>query len=433
MSLSQTTMASPKIRSGLSTTANFLWVASGNAIYSACSLLMVVVVAKMGGERDLGMFSFGLALAQPVIFLSQLNLSNILAVDVKQSHPIAAFFSLRLTASMLAMLAVLLYTLVAIHDRTTQVVVLIIMASSLVDSISEVEYGLFRLRARMNLVSISLVVRGVLSLAGVIAGLVWFHSIVVSVALSALASLVTTCFIDTGMLKSALTGEASPYFWQWGIRKPVGSELDLAKLAWPLGLVMMLASLTVNIPRYVVDGSLGHSQLGLFSALASFATIGRIVVLAMGQAATPKLSTAFVENNQKSFVNVSIKLLGLGIAIGLGGIALVAAVGPQMLRAAFTKEYSTHGPLFLAIIAASAIGYLGNVVGFILTSAKVFRPQLPHLLSVVLVTAVFSYLLIPRLGLLGAAWAIGIASVWQIASGLGILAWTLRRAQPEAA
>ena len=58
---------------------------------------MIAVVAKLGAERDLGMYSFGLALSQPVIFLSQLNLSNILAVDVKGSHPLAAFFSLRLT------------------------------------------------------------------------------------------------------------------------------------------------------------------------------------------------------------------------------------------------------------------------------------------------------------------------------------------------
>ena len=429
MSLSPSAVASsPKRR--LSTKANFLWVASGNAIYSACSLLMIAVVAKLGAERDLGMYSFGLALSQPVIFLSQLNLSNILAVDVKGSHPLAAFFSLRLTASVLAMLLVLLYALVAIQDPTTRVVVQITMASALIDSLSEIAYGLFRQRERMNLFSGSLVVRGILSLVGVTLGLVLFHNIVIAVLLSALASLFTTVFLDTFMLRSVTEGDASPYFWKWGIRVPKGEELELAKLAWPLGLVMMLSSLTVNIPRYAVDGSLGHSQLGLFSALASFATIGRIVVLAMGQAATPKMSHAFADHDKKSFLTVSSKLFGLGIAIGLLGIALVAMLGPQMLKAAFTKEYSAHGDLFVAIIAASAVGYLGNMVGFVLTSAKVFRPQLPQLVSVVVVTAISSYGLIPKFGLMGAAYAIGIASLWQILSGMVILVWTLRSQGP---
>lgn len=420
-------MSAAQPTKALSTRSNFIWVAAGNAIYSACSLFMVAAVAKLGGERDLGMFSFGLALAQPVVFLSQLNLSNILAVDVKRSHPLSAFFSLRLTMSVLALLLVALYALIAVPDPATKTVVLLTVASSLIDSLSEIGYGLFRLRVRMNLVSISLMVRGVLSLAGVIAGLLIWHSIIVSVGLSALASLVTTCFLDTAMMRETVEGEASPYFWKWGLRRPEGTAWELTKLAWPLGLVMMLASLTLNVPRYVVDGSLGHDQLGLFSALASFATIGRIVVLAMGQAITPKLSIAFAEDDRQSFARTTLKLFGLGIAIGIVGVALVAFYGPQMLRFAFTKDYASHGDLFLAIIAASAVGYLGNAVGFALTAAKVFRPQLPHLLSVVLVTALFSFLLIPKMGLMGAAWAIGAASVWQIASGLGILAWTLRK------
>lgn len=421
MSLSQASLQSPLLKKGLSAKSNFVWIASGNAIYSACSLLMVAVVAKLGAKGDLGMFSLGLALAQPAIFLSQLNLSNILAVDVKGDHPVRSFFELRLTMSILAMTLATFYAFIAIPDTTTRLVVLLTMASSLIDSLSEIAYGLFRLRARMNLISYSLVVRGVLSLAGVTLGLSLFHSIVFAVLFSAVASLLTTTLLDTPMLKSAV-GADTPYeFWKWGIRVPSGPTFDLVKLAWPLGLVMMLSSLTLNVPRYFVDGNLGHDALGLFSALASFATIGRIVVLAIGQAATPKLATSYVNNDRNSFLKVAIKLFGLSIAVGSLGLVLVVFYGPQMLKIAFTKDYASHGDLFVAVIAASAIGYLGNTVGFILTAAKVFRPQLPQLCSVVLVTTILCFLLIPSMGVIGAAWAIGIASIWQILSGLGFL------------
>jgi O-antigen/teichoic acid export membrane protein len=47
--------------------------------------------------------------------------------------------------------------------------------------------------------------------------------------------------------------------------------------------------------------------------------------------------------------------------------------------------------------------------------------QLPHLLSVVLVAAAASYALIPHWGLMGAAWAMGIAAAWQLVSGWALL------------
>jgi len=411
----------------LSTPVNFVWMASGNAIYSACSLVMVAVIAKLGLPGDVGMYSLGIAVSQPVIFLSQLNLTSILAADVTGRYRVGTYFSLRLWMSILAMLGVLVYTSIAIHDRVTQAVVLVTMAGALFDSLSEVEYGLFRVRERMNLVSISLIVRGVLSLAGLLAAMLIWHNIIAAVVASALASVVTTCFLDTFMLKGIAEGEVSPFFWNWGASVHFADQMKLAKIALPMGLVMMLASLTINIPRYLVDGSLGHVQLGIFSAMASFATIGRIVVLAMGQSTTPNLARAFARDPRHDFAKKTAILMGLCALVGVLGVAIVAAAGPLLLKTAFTKEYAERNTLFLAVIAASALGYLGNMVGIALTAARVFKMQLPHLLSIVLVTAVAGFVLIPRMGLMGAAWAIGIASMWQFMSGAALLAWRIRR------
>ena len=66
----------------------------------------------------------------------------------------------------------------------------------------------------------------------------------------------------------------------------------VAWTALPVGLVLMLISLSVNVPRYFISHHHGQRELGVYSAIANLMVAGTMVMTALGQAASPRLASA---------------------------------------------------------------------------------------------------------------------------------------------
>jgi O-antigen/teichoic acid export membrane protein len=77
-------------------------------------------------------------------------------------------------------------------------------------------------------------------------------------------------------------------------------------------------------------------------------------------------------------------------------------------------------------MAAGIGSYTASALGYAITSARAFAPQAPLHAAVAVSAGIASWLLVPRLGLSGAALALAIASLVQIAGDLFILRRALR-------
>src|SRR5439155_418124 len=79
--------------------------------------------------------------------------------------------------------------------------------------------------------------------------------------------------------------------------RPTLEPRPLARLVWvalPLGCVAGIASLAVNVPRYVIEGDLGATALGHFTALSYLFVAAIQPMLALGMAVNPRLGCHFV-------------------------------------------------------------------------------------------------------------------------------------------
>jgi O-antigen/teichoic acid export membrane protein len=81
------------------------------------------------------------------------------------------------------------------------------------------------------------------------------------------------------------------------------------------------------------------------------------------------------------------------------------------------------------MMAAGILSYAGSALGYVITAARAFDSQAPLFLAVALVSAVASWALVPKLGLEGAALALALAWLAQIAGELLILRRALRRGE----
>ena len=388
---------------------NFYWTLAGNVVYAGCQWGMLVALAKLCRAEQVGLFALGLATTAPILMLTNLQLRAVQATDARSEHAFAEYLALRLSGAALALLAALAVALAVGTDRTSAGVIIAVAVAKCVESISDIIYGLFQSREKLVLMATSMLIKGPLSLAA-LSCLVWASRGVLIGTLGLAAAWLLVLFLyDLPMAAKVLGGRK---FLRPAFRSD--SSLRLVRTALPLGVVMMLGSLTTNVPRYFVEKDLGARDLGFFAALSAVTAAGVTVVGALGQSATPRLARLFADGDRRGFVGLVLRLAGIGSLLGLAGIAVAAIGGELLLRLLYTPDYSLHVRAFLVINLAAGIGYVASFLGYAITAARQFLPQSPLSVAVVAATALAAAWLVPLFGITGAAWAVGCGMTVQL-------------------
>jgi O-antigen/teichoic acid export membrane protein len=407
-----------------SMTGNFAWMTMGNAVYAASQWGMVSVLAHLGSPEIVGQYALGVAVSTPILMLAQLNLRTVLATDVARNHHFLDYRDVRVMSLALALIAIVAMGLFEKASQDRIAVMLVAFAQS-IEWIADIYIGLFQRHERMKRIAITLSLHGVLSVTalGVVvamtgrlaAGL----AAVLAVRLLALF-LYDTTIATRGCLEPRAAGKQN--FRQRSIER-----WRIVKTALPLGVVLMISSFSVNVPRYFIADLLGHHALGIFAGLASLTTAANLLVNALGQAATPRLAKFYQAGDRAAFGRMSAQVAGVGVLLGLCSVAGCAIAGRWALGLLFGKEYALQSGILLALAASSGAGYVASLLGYVITAGRRFKEQMPLQIAAVGGTSVACLLLVPRFGLLGAAIAIGVGFLVQIMGELWVLRSILQR------
>jgi O-antigen/teichoic acid export membrane protein len=204
--------------------------------------------------------------------------------------------------------------------------------------------------------------------------------------------------------------------------------IALGGVALPLGCVTMLISLNSNVPRYFIDRYLGEGPLGIFAAVASMMIAGNVVVNALAQSASPRLSKYAVSGDAAAYRGLTARLYLLSVLLGVGGVIVAMTAGREILTLFYGPEYARHSAVLTWLMASAALSYVFSIQGTSLTALRSFRIQaVLHALAAALSLPIFFYMT-RTYGLLGAASALLIQSAMLIPA----YAWANARARARA-
>ncbi len=399
---------------------NFAWTFLGNVVYSGCQWGMLVVLAWLGSPEMVGAFALGLAVTAPVFMFTNLQLRSVQATDARGDFHFGDYLGTRLlmTSGALATIA----GLVGLSDfgRESAAIILAVAGAKACESVSDVIHGLLQQHERMDRIAVSMMLRGVVSLAALATG-VWltgrlFWGVLGMVLAWALVLAVYDCrsaylFLSEGA-REATSSSLAPRSSSLAPRLAV-----LGRVIWlalPLGVVTCLISLNTNIPRYFIEHQLGLRALGIFSAIGYLMVAGNTVVGALGQSACPRLAVHYAAGERTAFRLLLLKLAGIAALLGGAGVLIAVLAGPTVLRLVYGPEYAAYNELFVLVMAAAGLGYVASFLGYAVTAARHFGVQTPVFVAVGLVTVAASVLLVPRAGLQGAGWAVLVAMACQL-------------------
>jgi O-antigen/teichoic acid export membrane protein len=430
------------MRSGPSLRGNFSWTFAGNMVYAACQWGMLTVLARLGSPGVVGQFALGLAIATPVMMFTSLQLRQIQATDARGEYHFADYLGLRLATVGPALLTILAIAGGAGYRRETAMVIVAMGIARAIEALSDVYYGLFQQHEQMDRVAKSMMLKGGLSLVSLwlVFALTYDLFWAVVAMAGAWAAVLVGYDLRCGMqvLRQVVhsqgdgvgyPGMARPSLWDHALpRWHLATLRKLVGLSLPLGLVMLLLSLNGNIPRYFVEWSLGEASLGIFAAMDYIRVANTMVIRALGQAASPRLSRYYATGNLAAFRTLLTRLLAIGGVLG-GGLVVMALVGGDRLLTLLYGPSFAYQTVFVWVMLAAGIENLASFFGYAATACRRISAQ-PVILSLSMVLLIgLCWLLTPPYGLQGAAVSL-IGSFLVIATGYGWVVLTAIEPKP---
>jgi O-antigen/teichoic acid export membrane protein len=362
---------------------------------------MLAAISKLGTAYMVGQFALGLAVSAPVYMFTNMQLRTIQATDAKGRFSFPDYFGLRVLASAIGLVTVLLLAILNGGSHETRVVVVAVGLAKCFESVSDAIYGLCQKHERMQFISISLCIKGVGSVV-VLAGILRLtHNMLqASFGMAAWWLVVFVCVDLQWAARLAKLEPDHPKKWRPHFNRMI--LLHLTALAFPMGLQTMLASLAINTPRYVIDHDLGTATLGKFAAMAYFIVAGHTVISAVGNSIQAPLSRCWYAS-LPAFRRLLIKSAAFAFCIGLVGAVLAAVAGKMILTVFYNSEYATHQSVFVVMMFSACFYYVGSILGGGVAIVRRFWTYTLVYSFVPLMAFLVAWVLIPRMGLMGAA------------------------------
>jgi O-antigen/teichoic acid export membrane protein len=438
---------------------------------------MLSVLAKAGSPAIVGQFALGLAIAAPVFMFTNFNLRAVQATDARSEFEFADYFSLRVLSSLAALATVVTVACFLRYDPATRLVVVLVAVSKTVESLNDVIAGLLQKYERLHQVAISLIIRGALSLAAFGVVFLRTHLLPAAVLTLVLAWTAVLVFYDLRCASAVLGSVENPpqasvgaqglqppsaalqnhdrtqamapavqvhqgFSSSWVGWKPMKRSgepffrlraprlLRLAVVSAPLGVAMTLISLNTNIPRYILVTFLGEADLGIFASMAYMLVALSLIVNALGQSAAARLARMVAAGDIHGFRRIIGGLLSLGLAVLVTGPPLATIAGRPLLTILYRAEYAKDINVLVVMLVTGGISAIASFLGYGMTAVRSFRMQVPVIGLSTLTTVLLCWLLVPRLGLIGAAYSL-LASALVLTVGAALaLHSALRRKEP---
>lgn len=383
------------------------WLLAGNAATAAVQLGLAMALAKQLTEAAVGDFVLALSIWAPVLMAANMGLRPVVASDAEGEHPFGRYLRVRATALAVAFVLTTGACTWLVGSEGI-VVVLLVGLSKVGESFSELSYGLQQRHAHERTVGVSLFIRGGVSISLAIVLLEATGTLEGACLALAVTNLGVALVFDLPRARALeARGGASASL------HPRGAVLRIVRLGAPLGATAVLLSLTTNVPRYFIEAEVGRAALGVFGVLGYGVAAGALVMNALCNATARDLGASWIRRDLVRFRGV---LRGFVLTtMGWAGLVVVVALvaGELVLGLMFGPSYAAASEVFVWMMVAGGVAYLGFAFQYTLTAVRSTSIQVVGVALELVVLTLACAWWVPQHGLLGGALALLCGAVAQ--------------------
>lgn len=372
----------------------YIWFTMGTACFALATLVMTIVISRLLGETQAGMFSVGLSIAQWLVTIAYFEIRTFQVTDVRNEYSFKYYLTLRILMCIITFLASIVYVVFNNYDIQKVIIILLVCLYKISDSIADTFEGEFQKEDRIDISGKSEFYRVFFSILVLVIAVAVSKNLILSLIIMNVVAYGMIVLLDISIavkrVSVRMTGDMKRLW-------------ELVKMCIPLAVSTFLSTYIINSSKLSVDRGLGDEAQLYYTAVFMPNMVINLFSGIIFKPMQTAMAVNYYEKKYKNFWHIISKMILI-----ITGFTFVCEVGAYILGIPVLswlygvnlKEYKLTLLLLLLCGGVNAINIIFYYVLAIMRKQK-------YMTILYIIVCLVSFLIMDtmtgRMGLMGAS------------------------------
>lgn len=346
---------------GNNTKKNVIWNMIGTTANAFNSLFFMIIVTRINGLKDSGVFTLAFSLACLFCFIGNYEGRVFQVTDVKQDFSNKEYIVHRISSCILMMVTVLIYCLIMKYDAYKMSITFALCFMKCCEVFSDVFYGVLQKNDNLELVGKSLFFKSIASILVFVLLDNATKNLLLSCVGLDLIWLVVLFLYDIPKTKKLILKEE---------KISLTNIIKLYKDGFFSFSILFLGVYLVNAQKYALDGVVVESLQAIFGIVLMPATIISLACQYLLQPILNTIANLYALGQKKEFNILIFKSSLLVLAFGFACVIGAYLLGIPVLNILYGVDISDYKLCLILIIVGAIFYSLSTLVSAALTTIR---------------------------------------------------------------
>ena len=383
---------------------DYIWNSIGSFLQSAISPILLIVITRLNGVGDSGLFSFAMSLSVVFWAISLWGGRTYQVSDAKKEFSSGDYIVVRFISSLIVAVFSISFCILSGYDLIKTELIMVLVSFKILESIADSMYGVLQIHNKLYIVGISLTMKSVFGFMLFTLVDILTKNIVYGALSIFIVNIAVVIFYDIPLMKHVESVGLT--------KKNIMQAGKIMKKTAEVFVVVFLTMFSLNIPRYFLD-KYHYDQIGYFGIMAMPITLLTLFISFVLQPNVVNLSELLKKKKIKEFTKIVSKIDFITFTLGILFVVSSYLIGVWALNTVFGIDINNFRiDLTIMVIGAVANAFASIYVNLLIILRR-FKGQFYTLLVTNILAAVLSVYLIDRLAMLGSVLVFMIISFLQ--------------------
>ena len=371
---------------------DYIWNSIGSFLQSAISPILLIVITRLNGVGDSGLFSFAMSLSVVFWAISLWGGRTYQVSDVKKDFSSGDYIVVRFISSLIVAVFSISFCILSGYDLIKTELIMVLVSFKILESIADSMYGVLQIHNRLYIVGISLTMKSVFGFMLFTLVDILTKNIIYGALSIFIVNIAVVIFYDIPWMKHVESVGLT--------KKNIMQAGKIMKKTAEVFVVVFLTMFSLNIPRYFLD-KYHYDQIGYFGIMAMPITLLTLFISFVLQPNVVNLSELLKEKKIKEFTKIVSKIDFITFTLGILFVVSSYLIGVWVLNTVFGIDINNFRiDLTIMVIGAVANAFVSIYVNLLIILRR-FKGQFYTLLVTNILAVILSIYLIDRLAMLG--------------------------------
>lgn len=373
---------------------NFIWNVIGSLSNALSSFILLLIVNRLVGSYEGGLFSIGFATAQLMAIVGCFEVRAFQSTDANDNYKFKDYYVFRLITCSAMIIISIVFIFIKGYDNRKALVVFLLCIYKMIDSLADVFEGLFQVKNRLDLTGKALTLRVIISTITLFISLLLYNNLIIALILICISAYFVYLLYTKRKAKAMIMSND---------KFNIIRIKDLFMECLPLFLASFLHMYIINAPKYCIDYLMSPEFQNIFTIIFMPAFVINLLCIFLLRPSVVDVAQSYKKKEMVKLNRIINSLCLYVTVIGIICIVGMRFIGLPILEFVYNIDLSIYSKEVIIIMLGGLFNAIATIFYYLLTTIRIQKKIVIIYLITAIITIIISVPLVKRYSLLGAS------------------------------